>query len=129
MHLNKFIPVILIILGFSFISPVFATTCIESLSCIPTSSVTQVFNAFDVTYGTGMTMLVFGIILAAIELAIYMRTRSLAMFAIMGIYTFGAFGAILTAPYFSSQYHILIYVIALAGTSVFAMVVLKLVKE
>ena len=127
--MNKLIPLFFIIIGFSFVSPVFATTCIESLSCMPTNSVTQVFSAFDTTYGSGMTLLVSGIILAAIELAIYMRTRSLAMFAVMGIYTFGAFGAILTAPYFSAQYHILIYVIALAGTSVFAMAVFKLVKE
>ena len=69
------------------------------------------------------------LIIGSIEMAIYMRTRSLAMIAVLGMYTVGAFGAIITNQYISSQYHIAVYVIALAATTVFTMAILKLVKE
>lgn len=111
------------------IREVFATTCIESMTCIPSTSPIEVFHAFDVTYGSGMTLLAMALIIGTIEIAIYLRTRSLAMLAVLGIYTVAAFGSIITSSYFSSQYHIMVFVVILGGASVGLIMILKLVKE
>lgn len=102
------------------------TTCVENLTCIPHFSPLEVFHAFDATYGTGMSIVVMALILGVIEVAIYMRTRSLGMLAVVGIYTLGTFGAMLTNTILQSQYHIAVYVIALAGTTVAAMAIRKI---
>lgn len=104
------------------------TTCIESLGCPPTTPL-EVFHAFDVTYGAPMTLIVLALILGVIEIAIYLRTRSLAMLSILGFYTISAFSSIMLSPYISSQYHIALYVIALGASSAFTVAILKLVKE
>ena len=105
------------------------TTCIESLSCIPQTNPLEVFKAFDVTYGTGTTTIIMALILGVITMAIYMRTKSLTMLTVLGIYELGIFTTILTSQYLSSQYQIAIYVIGIAATSVFALMCLRLVKE
>lgn len=100
--------------------------CTENLTCIPMNSPLEVFKAFDAVYGTGMSIVVMALILGVIEIAIYMRTRSLGMLAIVGIYTLGTFSAMLTNTILQSQYHIAVYVIALAGTTVAAMAIRKI---
>lgn len=110
------------------IQKAFATTCIESLSCPPTTPL-EVFKAFDITYGSGMTLLVFALILGVVEMAIYLRTKSLAMLSVLGIYTIAAFGSIMLSPYISSQYHIAEYVIIMGAASAALVMILKLVKE
>lgn len=128
MYLNRYY---LFLLAFLIIpiKQVFATTCIESMTCIPSSSPLEVFHAFDVTYGSGMTLLAMALIIGTIEIAIYLRTRSLAMLSVLGIYTVAAFASIITSSYFSSQYHIMVFVVILGGASVGLMMILKLVKE
>lgn len=105
------------------------TTCIETLSCIPSTNPMEVFHAFDVTYGTGFTTIVMALIIGVITVAIYMRTRSMAMLAVLGIYEIGVFSTILTSQLISSQYQIAVYIIGIAATTVFAIMILKLVKE
>ena len=105
------------------------TNCIESLSCVPQTNPLEVFKAFDVTYGTGTTTIIMALIVGAITMAIYMRTKSLAMLAVLGIYELGIFATIMTSQYLSSQYQIAIYVIGIAGTSAFALMCLRMVKE
>ena len=105
------------------------TTCVENLSCVPVNSPLEVFHAFDATYGTGMTIVVMALILGIIEVAIYMRTRSLGMLAVLGLYTLGTFGAMLTNTYLQSQYHIAVYVVALAATSVAIMAIRGIIRE
>lgn len=127
--MKKLLILFVIVLSFGFTSSAFATTCIESISCLPTTSPLQVWQIFDIQVGTGTTLIMMALVLGAIEMAIYMRTRSLAMLAVLGIYTIAAFGSMLLSPYISSQYHIAEYVIILAVASVFVMMILKLVKE
>lgn len=104
------------------------TNCIESLGCFPTNPL-DVFNLYDITYGSGTTIVIMALIVGSITMGIYMRTRSLAMLAVLGIYELFTFGAMLTSHYLSSQYTTAIYVIGLAGASVFVVMALKLVKE
>lgn len=105
------------------------TNCIDNLSCLPTNSPLEVFHAFDAVYGNGMTLVVMALILGIIEVAIYMRTRSLVMLSVLGIYTIGAFAVMMASPLIASQYHTMLYVIALAATSGLVMAVLKVVRE
>ncbi len=128
--MNSRILIILFVAGLASVtfSPVLATSCIESMSCWPTNPL-DVLGAFDTIYGAGTTLVVMALILGVIEMAIYMRTRSMAMLAVMGIYTIAAFGGMMTSPLISSQYHIAMYVIIIAVASVMVMMVLKLVKE
>lgn len=129
MHLNnKILLVFIFPTLFLSLHQAYATTCIESVSCLPTN-VMQVFQLYDIQFGSGTTLVIMALILGVIEMAIYMRTRSLAMLAVIGMYTIAAFSAIITNQYISSQYHIAIYVIAIAATSVFTIAILKLVKE
>lgn len=104
------------------------TTCIESLSCIPQNPM-EVLKLYDIQYGAGMTLVVMALIIGSITLAIYIRNRSLPMLAILAIYEAAVFGSILTAPIFASQYHIMVYVIIMAGATALVMVILRLVKE
>lgn len=69
------------------------------------------------------------LILGGITLSIYARNRSLPMLAILGIYEFAVFGSIITSSYISSQYHIMVTVLILAGATGLTMVILRLVKE
>ena len=104
------------------------TTCVENISCLPTNPL-DVFNLFDVTYGAGATTIVLAMITGTIIAAIYLRTKSLALLSVLGIYSFAAFGSLMLSPYITSQYQTAVYVIIIAATSVFVMMVLKLVKE
>lgn len=104
------------------------TNCIESLGCFPTNPL-DVFNLYDVTYGSGTTIVIMALIVGTITMGIYMRTRSLAMLAVLGIYEIATFSAMLTSKYISSQYQTAEYVIVLAVASVFVVMILKLVKE
>lgn len=103
-------------------------TCIESLSCLPTNPL-DVFELYDVTFGTGMTTVILALIVGITIMAIYMRTRSLALLSVLGIYSIATFSAMITSQYISAQYQIAQYVIILAVASVIVMMVLKLVKE
>lgn len=89
----------------------------------------DVLGLFDVTYGAGFTLIVMAIILATLTLAIYIRTKSLPMLTILGLYEVGAFGAILTNNIVSSQYHIFIYVAIFGAVTAGMMLILRLVKE
>ena len=104
------------------------TTCIEAFNCFPTQPM-DIFNLYDIQYGPGMSLVMLGLILGGITLAIYIRNRSLPMLAILGIYEFAAFGAIITNRFVTSQYHIMIYVVILGAATAVVMVVLRLVKE
>lgn len=93
------------------------------------TNMADVLNLYDVWFGTGMTLLVMAMIIGMITLAIYIRTRSLPMLAIMGIYEVAGFGSILTSTYFASQYHDLVYVSIIGGATAVIMLVLRMVKE
>lgn len=68
-------------------------------------------------------------ILGVITLAIYLRTRSLPMITVLGIYEFTAFGSIVVSKYFASQDKILEYVVFFGIATAVTMVILRLVKE
>ena len=106
------------------------TTCIESgaMNCLPTNPL-DVFNLYDVQYGSGMGITMVSLLLGIIVMAIYLRTRSLAMLAVLGIDVFATFTTLLTSKYISSQYQIMEYVIILAATSAVLFMVMRLVKE
>lgn len=104
------------------------TNCIESMSCPPTNPL-DVLNLYDVFFGTGMSLLVMALIIGIITMAIYVRTRSLPMLAILGIYEIAAFGSIITTHYFSSQYNIAIYVLGISIATGVTMLILRMVKE
>lgn len=89
----------------------------------------DVLNIFDVWFGTGFSLLAMALIIGVITIAIYVRNRSLPMLTILGLYEFAAFGSIITSKYFSSQYHILIYVTIFGGVTAAMMMILRLVKE
>lgn len=104
-------------------------TCVENLSCIPTTSPLDVFKAFDATYGAPWTLIILALVLGIIEIAIYTRTKSLGMLAVLGIYTAATFASLITSPYVASQYHMIVYVVIFAFASIVVMMILKLVKE
>ena len=104
------------------------TSCVESLSCLPVKPL-DVFNLYDSTYGNGMTVVILALIVGSITMAIYLRTRSMAMLTVLGIYEIATFGALLTSQYISSQYQIAEYVVVLGIATVFVVMILKLVKE
>ena len=104
------------------------TNCVEALACPPVN-IPDVLNLYDVWFGAGMTILIMALIVGIITLAIYMRTRSMPMLVILGIYEVSAFSSILTSKYISSQYHIMEYVIIFGVATAIVMMVLRLVKE
>lgn len=104
------------------------TNCIESSTCMPTNPL-DVLNIFDIWFGNGMSLMVMALIIGVITLGIYVRTRSLSMLTILGIYEIAAFGVLLTNKLISSQYQILIAVLILGGGTGFVMLYLRLVKE
>lgn len=110
------------------IGNVYATNCIESASCMPTSPV-DVLNLYDVWFGSGFTVLIMALIIGTITLAIYARNRSLPMLAILGIYEVAAFGTILTSKYISSQYQTAEYVVGLGIATAVVMLIFRMVKE
>lgn len=104
------------------------TTCIESIQCLPTNPL-DVFKIYDVTYGTGTTIVVLALLLGSVTLAIYMRTKSLAMLTVLGIYEAATFGVLLTSSYISSQYQTMAWVVAFGAASAGVYMILRLVKE
>lgn len=104
------------------------TNCIESASCMPANPL-DVLNIYDVWFGNGWSVLVMALIIGVITIAIYVRTRSLPMLTILGIYEVAAFGVILTNKIISPQYHILEYVLFIGFAVGATMLVLRLVKE
>lgn len=102
--------------------------CIEAASCMPTNPL-DVLNLYDVFFGSGMSLLVMALIIGMITIAIYVRTRSLPMLTILGIYEISAFGAIITSHYISSQYHVMEYVLFIGFAVGATFLVLRLVKE
>lgn len=89
----------------------------------------DVLNLYDVWFGTGMSILAMALILGIITIAIYVRTRSLPMLTVLGIYEIAAFSSIITSKYISSQYQIAIYVLGIGVATAIVMMVLRLVKE
>jgi len=102
--------------------------CIEAASCPPQNPL-DVLNLYDTFFGAGFSLIAMALILGMITLAIYVRTRSLPMLTILGIYEIAAFGAILTSKYISSQYHAMEYVLFIGGATGITMLVLRLLKE
>ena len=127
-HLNKALLVFALISLSFLIQPVYATTCIESLSCLPTTP-TGVLALWDDQIGVGTSLIMLALILGAIEMAIYLRSKSLAMLSVLAIYSVAAFAAILTSPLIASQYHDIEYVVIFGATSVAVMAIFKVVKE
>jgi len=103
-------------------------TCIETLGCLPEKPL-EVLNYWLYQYGIPVPIIL-GLMLGMIIGAIYVRTKSLAHLAVMSIYSVSVFGAMLVSDaYIETQYHVVIYIIAIAIASVITMMVLKLVKE
>lgn len=103
-------------------------TCIETMTCLPEKPL-EVLNYWLYQYGIPIPI-VLGLMIGMIIGAIYVRTKSLAHLAVMSIYAVTVFGAMLVNDaYVESQYHTVVYVIAVAMASVITMMVLKLVKE
>lgn len=98
------------------------------MSCLPEKPL-EIFNYWLYQYGIPLPI-VLGMIIGMIIGAIYVRTKSLAHLAVMSIYSVSVFGAMLLADgYVETQYHSILYIIAIAIASVITMMVLKLVKE
>ena len=106
------------------------TSCVESgaMNCLPTNPL-DAFNLYDQMYGAGTSITMVALLLGIIIMAIYLRTRSLAMLAVLGIDVFATFTTILTSKYIASQYQIMQYVIILAVGSAILFMILRLVKE
>lgn len=125
-NLLKYYPSILVCL---FVIPsAYATNCVESNQCPPQNPL-DVLNLFDVWFGSGMSLMVMALIIGMITLAIYVRNRSLPMLAILGIYEFSAFAAVIINKNFASQDHYLVYVVAIGFATAASMMILRLVKE
>lgn len=98
------------------------------MTCLPEKPL-EVLNYWLYQYGIPIPI-VLGLMIGMIIGAIYVRTKSLAHLAVMSIYAVTVFGAMLVNDaYVESQYHTVVYVIAVAMASVITMMVLKLVKE
>lgn len=69
------------------------------------------------------------LIIGIVTVAIYVRTRSLPMLTILGLYEIAAFSSIITSHYISAQYHVMEYVLIFGATTGIVMLVLRLVKE
>lgn len=104
------------------------TNCIESMGCLPTNPL-DVLNLYDVWFGTGFTLLVMALIIGIITVAIYIRTKSMPMLVILGIYEIASFSSIITSHYFSGQYQTTIYVLGIGIATALTIMVLRLVKE
>ena len=104
------------------------TNCIESMGCMPSNPL-DVLNIYDVWFGTGMSLMVMALILGTITMAIYVRTRSLPMLTILGIYEIAAFSTIITSKYISSQYQMAFYVLGIGIATAVTMLILRLIKE
>ena len=104
------------------------TNCVEAMGCMPTNPL-DVLNIYDVWFGSPATLIVMALIIGIITIAIYVRTRSLPMLTILGIYEIAAFGTIMTSKYISSQYQIAFYVMGIGIATAVVMLVLRLVKE
>ena len=104
------------------------TNCIESLGCPPVNPL-DVLNLYDAVYGAGFSLLVMALIIGMITLAIYLRTRSMPMLVVLGIYEFAAFGSIIISKYFASQDKVMEYVLIFGVATAITMLVLRLVKE
>lgn len=102
--------------------------CIEAASCPPQNPL-DVLNLYDVFFGSGMSLLAMALIIGIITIAIYVRTKSLPMLTILGIYEISAFSAIITSKYVASQYHVMEYVLFIGFAVGATMLVLRLVKE
>jgi|SRR6185312_11813660 len=102
--------------------------CVENLGCLPQNPL-DVLNIYDVFFGSGFSLLAMAMIIGIITLVIYVRTRSLPMLTILGIYEFAAFGVIITSKYFVSQYNTMEYVLIIGGATAVMMLVLRLLKE
>lgn len=76
-----------------------------------------------------MTLIMMALILGMITMAIYIRTKSLPMLTVLGIYEIAAFSSIITSSYVSSQYHVMEYVLIFGCATAGLMMVLRLVKE
>jgi len=103
-------------------------TCIETMTCMPEKPL-EIFNYWLYQYGIPVPIIL-GLIVGLVIGAIYVRTRSLAHLAVMTIYAITVFGTMLISDaYIESQYHMILYVVAIAIASVIVMMVMKLVKE
>ena len=106
------------------------TSCVETgaMNCLPQNPL-DAFNLYDQMYGAGMSITMVSLLLGIILVAIYLRTRSVAMLAVLGIDVLATFSTLLTSKYISSQYNIMEYVIILLAGSVIVFMILRLVKE
>lgn len=103
-------------------------TCIEALNCLPEKPL-EVFNYWLYQYGIPVPVII-GLMVGMIIGAIYVRTKSIAHLAVMSVYAITVFSAMIVADtYIETQYHAIIYIVAIAIASVITMMVLKLVKE
>lgn len=103
-------------------------TCIDTISCLPKTPL-EVFHLFDVFYGPGTTVLIYALILGIIELGLYIKTKSLALLAVLGIYTIAMFGVVLSSSIIGPQLLSIEAVLVVAVASVITMMALKFVKE
>jgi hypothetical protein len=102
--------------------------CIETVGCIP-QNVPDVLNLYDVWFGSGMTIVMMALIIGIITMAIYLRTRSMSMLAILATYEVAVFGSILSSKYLASQYQLIPYIVGLSAATGLVMLFLRLVKE
>lgn len=102
--------------------------CVEAASCPPVN-VPDVLHLYDVWYGNGFTIMAMALIIGIITVAIYVRTRSLPMLTVLGIYEIATFSSIITSSYVSSQYQIMQYVLILGAATGLVMLLLRLIKE
>ena len=103
-------------------------TCIESMTCFPEKPL-DFFRFYEYQYGIP-TVIILALFVGIIIGAIYLHTRSIAHLAVLSVYAFAGFSAMwINDSFLETQYHTIIYIMAIAIASVIVMVILKLVKE
>ena len=104
------------------------TTCIENLSCFPSTPL-GVFDFYEIQYGIP-AVIILALLVGIIIVAIYVRTRSLTQLAVMAMYAFAVFSAMwVNDAWLEAQYHTAVYVLALIIASAIMVMILRLVKE
>ena len=103
-------------------------TCIESMSCFPTSPL-GVFEFYNIQYGIPNAATL-GIFLGIIIMGIYLHTRSITHLAVLAIYSMSMVTATwLSDAYVAAQYQMAIYAIAVGVASVIVFMVLRILRE
>jgi hypothetical protein len=102
------------------------TNCVFEFTCMPENPL-QVFEIYNHVYGVP-NIVILGLIVGVINAAIYARSRSLTVLAIVGIYSITAIGATSWASV-GETFELIKLIIAFAVGSAVLILVLKVLRE